>query len=576
MRQLSAKSSLDTLRKQAKRWLGELRAGDADALARFTRFHSRAPTEAGLRDVQHALAREHGLPSWSDLESALADLAADTRDLDQQLAEFLEHACLRYGTRPGTSHWDRLYNDHPTRPKHAARLLSRNPAIAKASIHAAVVSGDVAEVQRRLAQRPACANEKGPDGWEPLLQLCFGRLPINAACDNAVAIAQALLAAGANVHVSFGSGAPFTPLTGVIGEGEGTKFGQPPHPRARELATLLIDHGVDPYDRQALYDTSLEGDDVSWLEFLYERSLASNRADAWLRPAVDWPQIAMLDYLLANAVGRNHLQRARWLLGHGARATAPSPDGKHSGLRTALLNGFVEMADLLIQHGAPDEELEGYDAFQAACMRMDRARAAELSHRHPEFLLGADTLLKAAARARSDVVTLLLDLGVSPDVENHSKTRPLHSAAASNASNVAQLLIERGAAIDPIDGTYSATPLGWAHYFEKTEVRGLLASKSNDLLALVAMGNTERLRDVLNADPHLARRPMLRDGTLFSLPDDDDIAAELAAILISHGADASVTKDGMNPIEYYSKRGFELTAEALRGTNPQHSTNNNR
>lgn len=573
MRKLTAKSSLDTLRRQAKRWLGEIRAGDADAHARFLRVHSPPPSGAGLRDVQHALAREHGFSSWNELKIALADLTAAARSLDQQLEEFLEYACLRYGIRPGTTEWDRLYNDHPTRPRHAARLLSRNPHLAKASIHAAVVSGDLAEVERHLALHPDSANEKCRHGWEPLLYLCFGRLPIDAARDHALAIAQALLAAGANPHVTFGGGPPFTLLTGVIGEGEGTKFGQPPHPRARELAAVLIKHGVGPCDRQALYNTSLEGDDVSWLEFLYEHSLESNRTDAWLLPSAEWPQTSMLDYLLGNAVARNHLRRARWVLARGANANAPNYYSKRPLLRDALLSGFTDMADLLIRHDAQGEQLEGHDAFQAACMRMDRATAAALAQRHPEYLQHGDAMLKAAAHARIDVVALLLDLGMSAAIADRSGTSALHVAAGSNAVSVAKLLIERGAAIDPCDGTYRSTPLGWAHYFEKAEVRDLLARVSRDVLALVATGNAERLREVLS-DP--TQRPALHEAALFSLPEDDDVAAEIAALLVEHGADPRrIGKEGLTAIEYNARRGLDHTAETLQGANIGSSLNRN-
>jgi uncharacterized protein len=571
MRTLSNKSRLETLRKEAKRWLGELRAGDAAARARFALVHSRDPAFAGLRDVQQALAREHGLASWNELQDALADLTTTSRNLEQQVAEFIEFACLRYGMRPGSNQWDRMYNDHPTRPRHAARLLSRNPAIASVCIHTAVLSGDLAEVQRHLAQQPDCVHQKGPDGWEPLLHLCFGRLPTNAARDNAVAIARALLAAGANPQVKFGSAPGFTSLTGAIGEGEGTTFGQPPHPRARDLAALLIDHGADPYDAQALYNTSLGADDVAWLEFLYERSRALNQTPKWLHRTGEWPGTGLLDYLLGNAVGRNHLHRARWLLAHGANATTQSYYGKRPLLRDALLSGHLQMAELLIAHGAPHEALGGHDAFQAACMRLDRAAAVELSQQHPEFLLHADPMLKAAAQDRADVVALLLELGMSPDVENHSKTRALHAAASSNALRAAMLLIEHGVTIDPIDGMYHSTPLGWAHYFEKAEVRDLLASQSRDVLGLVAMGNLERLREVLSdGEP----RPTLRELPLFHLPgDDDDIAAEIASALLDHGADPTVRdKDGVTAIEYNARRGLEQTAEILRGAQQRNTS----
>ena len=60
-------SSLESLRKQAKRWLRELRRGDAAALQRLERALPRHSTPPVLREVQQALAREQGLASWAEL-----------------------------------------------------------------------------------------------------------------------------------------------------------------------------------------------------------------------------------------------------------------------------------------------------------------------------------------------------------------------------------------------------------------------------------------------------------------------------------------------------------------------------
>ena len=53
-------TTLDNLRKTAKRWLKALRDGDAEARARLVRAYPGAPEQPTLRDVQHALARERG------------------------------------------------------------------------------------------------------------------------------------------------------------------------------------------------------------------------------------------------------------------------------------------------------------------------------------------------------------------------------------------------------------------------------------------------------------------------------------------------------------------------------------
>lgn len=63
--------SLANLRKEAKRWLDELRAGDADARVRLERAYPDAPPRPVLRDVQHALAREHGYDNWLGLKQAV-------------------------------------------------------------------------------------------------------------------------------------------------------------------------------------------------------------------------------------------------------------------------------------------------------------------------------------------------------------------------------------------------------------------------------------------------------------------------------------------------------------------------
>jgi hypothetical protein len=54
--ELTRGRSLESLRKEAKRWLKAIRDKDTGAHARLERALGTAPTEPGLRDVQHALA----------------------------------------------------------------------------------------------------------------------------------------------------------------------------------------------------------------------------------------------------------------------------------------------------------------------------------------------------------------------------------------------------------------------------------------------------------------------------------------------------------------------------------------
>ena len=76
--EISRRRSLESLRKEAKRWHAALRANDADARARLQHVLPDAPAAPVLRDVQHALAREHGFTGWTALKQAIARTAASS------------------------------------------------------------------------------------------------------------------------------------------------------------------------------------------------------------------------------------------------------------------------------------------------------------------------------------------------------------------------------------------------------------------------------------------------------------------------------------------------------------------
>lgn len=563
-RQLTSHSNLDALRKQAKSWLRSLRAGDPRTRERLQQAWPGAPREPGLRDIQHALAREYGYTGWVALKDALAELVFAGKTLDEQAAEFLELACLHYGIRPGTTEWDRSYADHPSRWSQAARMLARHPAIRSHGIHTAAVCGDLAEVRRILSERPSAAVEQGGrERWEPLVHVCYGRLPTEETRENAIAIAQALLDAGATANARMDKGDPgFFVLTGAIGGGE---FAQPPHPRAHELAALLIECGADPHDPQALYDTSLGGDDTDWLDFLYERSALRGEADRWSAHSPTWPQTGILGYLLGNAVNANQLARAAWLLAHGADARSRNFYSGRLHHAEALLRGHAEMAELLVRHGAEVQPLEDREAFLAACMRADATTARRLAHANPSFLDDPTALIEAAQQRRMEVAAFLLDLGMSPDVRREDNFRPLHAAAGTGAADVAQFLIDHGAEVDPVETRFGGVPLGWALHGGHAGTIMLLGKLSRSARDLVEMGNLERLRELFDSQPQLARK-VNGDGSLFvHLPDDEDLAMEIAELLLAYGADpAAKDKHGRDAIETLDKRGYPDLAEALR------------
>ncbi len=78
-------STLDNLRKEAKRWLKALRDGDTEARARLDRAFPKAPAQPGLRDIQHALARERGVVNWKALTETAGRILHPEFAIDSQV-----------------------------------------------------------------------------------------------------------------------------------------------------------------------------------------------------------------------------------------------------------------------------------------------------------------------------------------------------------------------------------------------------------------------------------------------------------------------------------------------------------
>ena len=567
-RQLTASSTLDNLKKEAKRWLKALRTNDEQARARLQRIYPNAPAEPGLRDIQHALALEHGLAGWTALKHQLTrNRHFDEPEIDR-VAWFIENACPDHHVRGGPAHVRALHT--------AMRVLKRFPEVAHDSFYTSIVCGDLEEVERVLAARPEAANEKGgPKGWEPLLYLCFTRLPLAASNDNALAIARALLDHGADPNVYFMAGdSRYTPLVGAIGEGEEDR---PPHPHRDALARLLLEGGGEPYDIQVIYNIHFQGKVLWFLKLMYEYAVKLGRQSDW-----DDPTWAMLDmggygngarWHLGIAIGNNDLELAEWVLAHGASPDPASP--RHPSMFTtrtlheeALRMWHTEMAQLLVRYGATPSAFAPDDAdlFGEACFRLDQENARALVAKHPEYLTSTEVMFAAANRDRADVVALLLDLGMSPDVEDRQKQRPLHMAAYADSLRVAQLLIERGAEIDPVESNWSNTPLGGAVYGQHALMIELLGRASRDVWELTYVGNVERLREVLSAEPKLAKIVTGGHTPLMWLPPDDEARAmEIARMLLAHGADPSLRNtEGQTAADRAYRLGMFDVAALLR------------
>jgi ankyrin repeat protein len=588
-RQLTSATNFDNLRKEAKRWLKALRENDPEARDRMRRAHPAAGDSPVLRDVQHALACEYGMANWKELKEALqARPAGPARTQDPRgeiVRRFLECACPDHHVRGLPAH---------RMARHAAmRIVEQDPGIAHHSLNTAVVCGELEEVELILRDQPQLANAKpAPDGpdrsgaggsydfltdlggkaWPPLLYLCFTRLPLAKANDNAVAMARLLLDHGADPNAYFMAGdSHYTPLVGVIGEGE---EGRPPHSHRDELARLLLEHGAEPYDGQVVYNIHFQGKILWWMRLMYEFSVQRGRRADW-----DDPEWHMLDqggygsgarWHLRVAVENNDGELTEWCMAHGANPNTP-PESDHrfpqrSLYEHAMRLGHRQVADLLVRYGAVPQPivLDAEEQFVDACLRVDRDEAVRLLALHPEYVQSPKAIFAAARQDRADVVAFLLELGTPLEVEDSARQRALHVAAANDAVNVAGLLIERGAEIDPYELNYNNTPLDFAVYHEYQRVVDLLRPHSRDVWSLTAIGDLERLREIIPSEPRLAR--VSRQTTpLFWLPEDENKALEIARVFLEHGADPSFRskKDGSTAADIARQRGMHRVANLL-------------
>lgn len=566
--------------------------GKPDAVRELLRIGARPtdrdPNGRTLRELAVDSGRDDIVEILDEYEARARAILASTSSDDHaaRVARFLTNACPDHRIRGGWA--------HAVARDTAARLLEQHPEIARDSIYTAVVCGDVELVQRMLTDRPELARQKGgPKGsydgagiefvvdpaapsepwWEPLLYLCFTRLSTPAANDSAVAMARLLLDHGADPNCYFMAGdSRYSPLTGVVGEGEEARK---PHPRRDELVRLLLERGANAYDVQVFYNIHFHGHVLWYLQLIHEHTTRHGRASDWADP--EWRMIDMggygygARYILDIAVNHDDVELATWALEHGADPNAMLPTTSRLKRGTlheeALKRGHLRVADVLARYGARTSgaSVSAEELFAAAAMQLDRAEMERLVSAHPELRASTTAVFMAAERDRADLVAALLDIGVSANAEDKNAQRPLHIAAYANALRVARLLIDRGAEIDPVERQWNNTPLDAAIYADHQEMIELLAPYSRDLWSLTFIGHVARVRELLAEDPSRARVSSNGWTLLMRLPGDEARAMEIATLLLAHGADPSSRNDkGVTAAEYAEKRGLVAVAKLLR------------
>jgi ankyrin repeat protein len=476
---LPARPDLEQLKRQAKDLLRSARAHHPDALARFRVL----PTFAGhgdrdlaraslaLHDAQSVIAREHGFVSWKALREHVEEV---TLELGAAVDAFVEAAT-------------------DGRPERAERLLALHPGVAHATLHTALVLGDAAAAERRLAERPELATEPGgPRGWEPLHYVCHTSVAFGSATrsEGLVSIAKRLLALGADPNLRF----PWL----HHGVRRPVLWGATRATRVLPLAELLLRSGANPDDGVTLPLAAGLGD-VAALDLLFAHGAHVDHpwatdGSAPLYAILQWSATnAGVRWLLehgadpdpvfaANGETPLHAAARRWdaataamLVSHGADIERRRADGR-TPYAVAELNGNRAVADWLLEHGAT-ANLTDVDRMVAAASRGDRAAAETLLRARPE-LQGEiapehyAALYRAAERGDAAALDALLACGFDPDrPDDEIGKTALHQAAMDGWPDAVRVLLARGASVHVRDREFNGQPLVWAAEGSRTQKR---------------------------------------------------------------------------------------------------------
>ena len=500
-RKLTSRSSLETLKREAKRWLQQLRDGDPDAIARFHRWHPTPPSAPALRDVQLALARELDFPGWSDLRQDLERRAVETADDPARIVERL----LRAADQGDADTVRAVLQEHPGIVNERAELSGHSGK--RTALHFAINSMNE-EVIDVLLGHGADPNIRD-DG--------DNAMPIHFAAEKgSLAVVKKLIDHGSD---PVGSGD--THELEVIGWAvcfDGMH---------RDVARYLLEHGA----RHTILSAVAMGDAAAIRAIIREAPAElerpmdrTNRRGRPLHLAVVKQQRASLDTLIE--LGADLETRD---------ASGLTP------LDRAALTGARDLAERLIAAGARVD-------LPAAVALARRADIDRLLQEDPYALRPggrwARLIVRAAEHCPGDVIETLIRGGSSVHVRDSHTTSidgthgftALHAAAWHGNDSAVRTLLRYGADPAAREDKYRGTPAGWANYNGQTRTRDIILDGAIDIWDAIQF-RPDRIDEVLARDPDALDRPFQR----YLNPDagDEGKATPIAAAVFQRNADAA-------------------------------------
>ena len=527
-------SSLDNLRKTAKRWLKAVRANEPEARGRLLRAYPTAPLDPTLRDVQHALALEQGADSWKALK---------------------------------------------------ARLESQSAPAPVTELFTAAGKGDAAQVAAILDQHPDIINTRagleGHDGkrtalhfgvaHEPVVRLLLERgadpnirddgdraFPIHFAAENQdFPVIRLLVEHGASLD-----GAGDHHELDVIGWACCWDY----RDASKEIVDYLLEHGA----RHHIFSAVAMGEvEIVRQLVAADSTLLTRRMDHTNRRRTP----------LHEAVVKKQLPVVEALIALGSELEAEDAVGL-TPLDQAALQNEREIADLLISKGA-DLRLPAAVALQRTA-DIGRILAPDPNCLKPGQRYGT-LIVRAARSSPGHVIETLVKHGASVNVRDDTETSvdraggytALHAAAFHGNDSAARALMKHGADLTVRDDKYGSTPAGWADYAGHKHLRDVILRGPIDIFDAIAFDITERIPQLLKTDPGALNRPYgdYGQGSRVNMAEKwvTPLAAavmcnnvEATKYLLEEKANLTVAPDGRSLLDLAAKPGHEQIARVLR------------
>ena len=440
---LPSRPNLEHLKKQAKDLLKAHQSNARDAINRVKVVFP-LPAPFGLAQAQLVVAREYGFESWTKLKIDLETSRSTRIEKANSIAGYLVAG----------------------RADTAFSLLEEDPTLASETLAAACALGQSQTVQEFLDRDLVKVDNRiAPNGWEPLLYLCYSRaLAFDSLRPGLLATAQLLLDRGANPNAFWVTdGFDEACLYGATGVND-----CPP------LAEMLLVAGADPNDGESLYHAAeLIAPDCYELILRYGgrpskvnnaigRLLDFEKPD-WLRMVLNFEKPEDLPAIIPHAMRRGRSTEViKLLVDSGMNLNIPDQGGL-TPYRAATRLGRKDVCNLLADAGANSDltkadELIG-DIAAGRRINVDEVTsdliASLSSERSPQIVIWAE-------QGNLEAVRALISLGANPNACDENGSAPLHQASWHGRTEMVEFLLQHGANPNQRDAVYNGTPANWA------------------------------------------------------------------------------------------------------------------